>query len=201
MEHERREKHDLYVKGFSVVPENRKLPLDIHRYLMQFGMQTEKTVMMRGEGVRLQLCGEKYVFDSFDINFRKYSSTQWHIRYDESDMSHVVAVNDDETLQFLLEEKYVQPMALCDRTDEDTLQLGRVREFNRNFVSESTKAIVSAQERAEKALENKKELEPLQKLLLTDVNGQHKNNKNRLRQAVENESQEEINTKEIYNWF
>lgn len=201
MDYERREKHDLYVKGFSLIPEERKLPLDMHRYLMIFGMQTTKTIMMRGEGIRLQLGGKKYLFDSFDVNFRKYSSTQWHIRYDESDMSRVVAVNEDETLQFLLEEKFVQPMALCERTEEATLQLDRVRDFNRELVEQNTKSIVSAQDRVEKILESKKELATLQKLLLTDGNGQHKNNRNRIRQEIENANIYETQNLDIYSKY
>ena len=197
IERERADKRDLYAKGFSLIPEERRLLLDEHKYLMQFGCQTERTIMMRGEGIRLQLNGERYIYDCFDLNFRKYASTQWHIRYDASDMSHVIAVNDDESLQFLLEKKYVQPMALCERTDEDTLQLERVRDFNRQFIAKNTQAICDAQEKAERLIVNRKELEPLQKMLITDKNGQHKNNRNRLR-LQEAASDKEFVVEDLY---
>ncbi|MBO4777423.1 MAG: hypothetical protein J5588_02925 [Bacteroidales bacterium] len=197
IERERADKHDLYVKGFALIPEERRLLLNEHQYLMQFGVQTERTIMMRGEGIRLQLNGERHIYDCFDLNFRQYASTRWHIRYDDSDMSHVVAVNEDESLQFLLEEKYVQPMALCERTDEDTLQLERVRDFNRQFIAKNTQAICDAQEKTERMIESRKELEPLQKMLLTDKKGQHKNNRNRLR-LQEAASDKEFVVEDLY---
>ena len=48
-------------------------------------------------------------------------------------ISEILAVNEDGSLQYLLEEKHVQPMALADRADGDSEQLERVKEFNKKL--------------------------------------------------------------------
>lgn len=198
--HERESKRDLYVGGFSKIPAERVLPLSRQQYLMAFGSTTGNRNLMRGEGLTIAIEGRKHVYDCFDLNFRKYSSTRWEIRYDVEDLSTVVATNEDETLQFVMEEKYVQPMALVERTEEDTIQLQRIRNFNALQEAEFTKQICAAQETTLTLMEAKKELEKHQQFLLTDAQGQHKNNRNRFRKAIEGETVAEIvNNDSIYD--
>lgn len=198
--HERESKRELYVGGFSKIPAERVLPLSRQQYLMAFGSTTGNRNLMRGEGLTIAIEGRKHVYDCFDLNFRKYSSTRWEIRYDVEDLSTVVATNEDETLQFVMEEKYVQPMALVERTEEDTIQLQRIRNFNALQEAEFTKQICAAQETTLSLMEAKKELEKHQQFLLTDAQGQHKNNRNRFRKAIEGETVAEIvNNDSIYD--
>ena len=99
-----------------------------------------------------------------------------------------------------MEEKYVQPMALVERTEEDTIQLQRIRNFNALQEAEFTKQICAAQETTLTLMEAKKELEKHQQFLLTDAQGQHKNNRNRFRKAIEGETVAEIvNNDSIYD--
>ena len=109
-------------------------------------------------------------YDCFDTHFRKYGSTRWQLRYDPDDMHYAVAVNDDESLQFELEEKYIQPMALADRKDGDAAELKRVMDYNRRKEQEMMEELSPMTERARELLENT----TLSKLLITDSSGQHK---------------------------
>lgn len=200
IERERADKHDLYVGGFAQIPEERRLPMDMTQYLMRFGETTGNRNLMRGNGLSVAIAGEKHVYDSFDLNFRRYESTRWQIRYDVKDLSRVVATNEDETLQFLLEEKYVQPMALCERTEQDSVELARIREFNRTNEEHITNVLSRANDTTMAIMEARKELADKQKFVIPDSHGQHKNERNRLRKMVEGETVAEIiNTDSIYD--
>ena len=45
--------------------------------------------------------------------------------FDPADKTKVMAANGDGSLRFLLEEKYIQPMALRDRKEGDAEELAR----------------------------------------------------------------------------
>lgn len=83
-------------------------------------------------------------------------------------------------------------MALVERTDEDNIQLQRIRDFNALQEETITKQICAAQETTLSLMESKKELEKHQMFLLTDSQGQHKNNRNRFRKAIEGETISEV---------
>ena len=93
---------------------------------------------MRGSGVRPTLLGVKRAYDCFDIRFRERPRENWRLKYDPDDLSQILAVSEDGTRRFLLEEKYVQPMALADRKDGDYLQLEKVRRFNEDLETHIT---------------------------------------------------------------
>ena len=81
-----------------------------------------------------------------------------------------MAVNEDESLQFTLEEKYIQPMALADRKEGDARELQRVMDFNRRKEQELMDELTPMEDRARELLEQT----TLSKLLITDSRGQHK---------------------------
>ncbi len=202
MRRERAEKHDLYVGGFANIPAERRLPMSRQQYLMAFGSTTGNRNLMRGEGLTVTIGGRQHVYDCFDINFRRYASTRWQVRYDAADLTSVVATNEDQTLQFMLEEKHVQPMALVERTDVDTEQLQRIRQYNKQLEAHVANTLCEAQETTQSLLEAQKELSIHQKFLLTDSQGQHKNNRNRLRKAVEGDTvAETVNMDDIFNQY
>jgi hypothetical protein len=124
----------------------------------------------------------KHSYDCFDPNFRKHASVRWEVRFDPEDMRTALAVNEDETLQFMLESKYVQPMALIERGEGDYEQMRRVIDYNEAQAKEIMTAISGYEERAREMIEESPgtmaELETLQKLLITDSRGQHKNQRN-----------------------
>ena len=81
----------------------------------------------------------------------------------------------------MLEEKYVQPMALADRKPGDAEQLERVRRFNREHEAIIAEQVCAADETVRRLFGTKQltaEDEVLSKFLITDSKGQHKNRLN-----------------------
>lgn len=180
IEKERQTKCDEYLKAWATLKEADKLALTHDSYLYLFGERTGRKNLMQGDGLHVTIKGLKRHYDCFDLNFRRHASTQWNIIYDPCDSSKVLAVNDEGTLRFVLEEKYVQPMALKDRKEGDIEQFNRVNQFNQqaeeyvsNVVSIAESSVHGFLEEHEKQLSG-----TLGKLLLTDSLGQHKNNRN-----------------------
>lgn len=160
------------------------------QYLMAFGESTgERRYLLQGCGIRCTLPLapskgglRKVDYDCFDTHFRKYPSTRWQLRYDPEDLHYAVAVNEDESLQFTLEEKYIQPMALADRKEGDARELQRVMDFNRRKEQELMDELTPMEDRARELLEQT----TLSKLLITDSRGQHKLPKAKARLAAAN---------------
>jgi hypothetical protein len=165
---ERAEKREQYVASFSA---DGLQELTTQQYLMAFGHSTgDRRYLLQGSGIRCTIGTRKYDYDCFDTRFRNYASTQWQLRYDPDDLHYAVAVNEDESLQFVLEEKYVQPMALADRKDGDAAALKRVMDFNRRNEEELIDRMNQTRGKAWEVLEQT----TLSKLLITDSRGQHK---------------------------
>ncbi len=153
------------------------------QYLMAFGESTgERRYLLQGCGIRCTIGTRKMDYDCFDTHFRKYPSTRWQLRYDPEDLHYAVAVNEDESLQFTLEEKYIQPMALADRKEGDARELQRVMDFNHRKEQELMDELTPMEDRARELLEQT----TLSKLLITDSRGQHKLPKAKARLAAAN---------------
>ena len=165
---ERAEKHEQYVASFS---DEGLDELTTQQYLMAFGQSSgDRRYLLQGSGITATIGARKMYYDCFDTRFRNHASTQWQLRYDPEDPSYALAVNADESLQFVLEEKHIQPMALADRTDGDAAELKRVMDFNRRNEEELTEKMNSLRETAFGVLEQT----TLSKTMLTDSRGQHK---------------------------
>lgn len=180
IEKERQSKRDEYLRLWNGTGEADRLELSYENYLYHFGESTGRRNLLQGDGLSVTIKGVKQHFDCFDLNFRKYASTQWNILYDPADTSRILAMDDDERLRFILERKHVQPMALKDRKEGDSRELNRIERFNRDMVDSITGF------RAETAAtvcdfmdENKNRLDgTLARLMLTDSLGRHKDNRN-----------------------
>jgi len=184
LEAERAELHDEYVACFNDTPAERLTELSYEQYLMLFGATTGNRNLLQGSGLKITIGGVKHDYDCFDPDFRKYASAHWEVRYDPDDRTKVLAVNEDETLRFMLEEKYVQPMALADRKEGDAEQLRRVLDFNRRQENRIVDELGGYIETAAGLLENNTALSTLQKLMITDSRGQHKDRRNAARLAI-----------------
>lgn len=181
---ERGTKREAFVAGWANVAPERMLPLTTEQYLLTFGEQTGYKNALEGSGLNVRLLGARRTYDCFDINFRKYSHVRWSVRFDPDNMEEVLAVNDDGSLQFLLKEKYMQPMALADRREGDAEELERVFAYNR----ELEKYVIDTQTEATKIVDEYFTGHPeiansLQKHLLVDNRGQHKDRRNDRRLA------------------
>lgn len=178
---ERAKKIEKYMKFWEVTPPERRLPLSEEKYLLRFGKTTGYTNVLEGSGLRPRIEGKKYQYDSFDIKFRELSYMRWEVLYDASDLSHVLAVSEDGKRRFLLEEKYIQPMALAERKEGDAEQLAKIVEYNKalqlhnqvKFCQIAACAIPLLGGRSAQ-LENPDTHNVLSKVLITDSKGQHK---------------------------
>ncbi len=168
-----------FVEKFNL-KSTKKIEMPKDRYLLHFGETTGNKIMMRGAGLLPTIKGQKRAYDCFDMSFRKHSSTRWQVMYDPNDMSEVLAINEDGSLQYVLEEKYVQPMALIDRKEGDAEELEKVQRFNKQLEEHITEQRAISGNETRQLFENNPHLlqhETLKKLMIVDSEGQHKNNK------------------------
>lgn len=180
IEKERQDKRDEYLQAWATLNEADKLALTHDSYLYLFGEKTGRKNLMQGDGLNVTIRGIRRSYDCFDLNFRRHASTQWNIVFDPTDSSRVLAMNDDETLRFVLEEKYVQPMALKERKEGDSDELNRIHEFNKQMNEHIIDTVAIAEGSVRGFIEeHEKQLNgTLGRLLITDSTGQHKNNRN-----------------------
>lgn len=179
---ERRIKHDRYMELWEATPQERRLPMSDESWLLTFGRSTGYRNVLEGSGLRPTIGGKKMQYDCFDPAFRRHSSVRWEVRYDPDDLSHALAVSEDGSLRFMLEEKYVQPMALAERTDGDAAQLKRVMDFNRALEDDIEEQLDRMHRNNEALFAHNSQLDnTLGKHLLIDSRGQHKDQYNRRR--------------------
>lgn len=189
---ERNAKMEEYLKMWEATPAERRLPLSDESFLLRFGRTTGYTNVLEGSGLRPRIGGKKYQYDSFDVRFRELAHLRWEVRYDESDMSHVLAVSDDGRNRFVLEDKYKQPMALADRTEGDGKELAKVHEYNKallqrnqiQFSQIAAHATAILGGKVQEQLENPDSHNSLSKALITDSKGQHKSERARARRKL-----------------
>lgn len=186
MEAERAARRADYVAGFAALAEERRLPFATESYLLTFGRDTGRRHAIEGAGLRPTIGGVKRVYDSFDPTFRSHAHLRWEVRYDPSDLSQALAVSEDGALRFLLEEKHVQPMALADRRAGDAEALRRIEAFNRGLADDVIARYSRSHAASEQLLTGHPDLRnTLAATLLCNSLGQHKDERNALRRALE----------------
>ncbi len=210
IESERAAKREEYMAGFSRIPADRLLPMSTESYLLTFGQQTGFKNTLEGSGLNVRLLGERRTYDSFNLEFRKYAHLRWSIRYDPDNLHEVLAVSDEGDIRILLEEKYVQPMALADRRPGDAEELQRVKDFNDELKRTVIEYDRQATETARESLLRHPDLgNPYITGILTDSRGQNKDRKSQYRleytEATEESKFEEsagagdrISTRDLY---
>ncbi|HHU96858.1 MAG TPA: hypothetical protein GXX67_06290 [Petrimonas sp.] len=183
MSREREEKVERFMQLWEALDDGKKIELSRESYLRQFGETTGRTILLQHSGIHPTILGQRRSYDCFDVTFRDHGAVKWTIYYDPDDLGEVLAMNEDESLRYMLEEKYVQPMALADRKPGDAEQLQRVREFNRAHEElitgrRATSGNIVREHMRENGLI---EDETLRRLLITDSNGQHKDVRSKAR--------------------
>lgn len=129
-EAERAAKRDKYIERYQFLKDEERLIIDRSEFLMIFGQTTGYTYQLTGKGLMPTINGLTYTYDCFSAQFRRLTHLDWTVVYDSQDMSSVLAVADNGRQRFLLERKYIQPMALVDRIDGDSEQQQRIENFN-----------------------------------------------------------------------
>lgn len=184
IENDRAEKINSYKETWLQLPESDRQPLELMEYLRWFGEHTGYTNKLLGNGVTPKLLGETRYYDSFDLNFRKYGHSDWLVKYDPEDLRQVLVMNAKSkdgklveeigTLQFLLEEKYIQPMALYDRKEGDAEELQKIFAHNKSLEQHVIQKNIETDNVLQELYLKNPRLELLSKLMISDSNGQHK---------------------------
>ncbi len=186
IETERKKKQAVYINSYASLPLNDRLlmsELDYYNYLGETSPKGD-TNRLAGEGLILKRNNIKRVYDSFDIQFRENSHIDWVIKYDPNNMNKVLAISKDDTRKLMLQEKYVQPMALYDRKEGDSEELKKIGGFNKEMKTDIIEKSGDDYLITEKLFNENPQLQnTLTKLVLCDSNGQHKNNKSAARIA------------------
>lgn len=165
----------------------RRRTMDPEIYLLNFGRTTGFKNSIEGCGLRVTIDRQLRQYDTFDPSWRDHDDVRWTVHYDPADLTKVLVTNDDCSLRYVLEEKYVQPMALADRKPGDSEQLERVREFNRSLVADAEARRIEADTVTENLLVGAGIDPKLSQMIITDGRGQHKDRRNALRAAAESE--------------
>lgn len=184
IEAERSKKVDQFVARFADVPAAYRSEMNFETFLYAIGNTAKRTIKLRGEGITPVIGGIKKYYDCFDLNFRKHAHEDWTLKYDPNDLSKVLAVSSDGSQQFLLEEKYLQPMALADREEGDSAQRSRVDAYNKQVVDHITEQRQENHQTLQALLNDEKLEDTLAKHLLVDSAGQHKDNRNKRRKLA-----------------
>lgn len=197
IEADRAEKIDQYLANWESVSPEFKSVLNFEMYLRYLGETTGYTNRLQGQGLMPTLNGQTLCFDSYDKNFRKLAHLDWAVKYDPADLSKILVTNAKSTngklvevvgtYEFVLEQKYIQPMALAERTEGDALQLQAVKNFNNNILHYITAEVCQREEINEHTFNRYELNDTLAKHLLTDSRGQHKDHKsdNRLKERTQ----------------
>ncbi|MCM1234699.1 MAG: hypothetical protein NC489_31740 [Ruminococcus flavefaciens] len=180
---ERISKYEALMAGYGQLKPENRLPLSRETYLLNFGAETGFKNVLEGCGLRPTIMGVKRDYDCFDLTFRDHAAERWVVKYDPDDLSTILAINEAGTRRYVLEEKYVQPMALADRQPGDAEQLERVRAYNKQLEAQTAERMALAYHATEQLIAGTPALRGSieDRLLITDSRGQHKDNRSRKR--------------------
>jgi hypothetical protein len=193
MQMERDEKINDYLKRWDMLAEEDRLPLHNSEYLLLFGKSHTHTNRLQGQGLTPTIEGQSLCFDTFDFKFRELAYKDWMVKYDPDNLDEILVLdaktdanrNVVEVIgshQFLLQQKYIQPMAIYDQKPGDQKKLAEVSRFNKELVQKVIAASDENQLLVNSIFEEYEELnDTLVKHVLTDSNGQHKDQKTKQR--------------------
>ena len=176
-------KYEEFMAGYGKLKPENRLPLSRETYLLNFGAETGFKNVLEGCGLRPTILGVKRDYDCFDLTFRDHAAERWTVLYDPDDLRQVLAVNEAGTRRYMLEEKYVQPMALADRQEGDAQQLERVRTYNKQLETHTAERMALAFHTTQQIIEGTPALRGSieDRLLITDSRGQHKDRRSQKR--------------------
>lgn len=198
---ERAKKIDAYRKAWEGTPEDRRLPFSDEEYLMLMGDTTGRTNHLQSGDLLIELQGEKLFFETLDTELRNHLNEDWVVRYDPEDLSQVLISNatstkahrvkeEKNTLRFMLQRSMKVPMALVDQKPEHFEYRAKVGELNETLKQN----VLDRQAKADSIIDRLRTHEHipeiisntlLDKLLITDSRGQHKDARTEMRRQVQ----------------
>ena len=185
IETDRAAKRNELMDKLALLPDKCRLPMSREEYLLAYGATTDRTIRLESCGMRPRLLGERHTYDSFDPTLREHFNADWQVYYDPDDLTNILVTTEEDTLRYLLEEKYIQPMSIAEQSAEDRRELERVFAYNDRQKEEVAKRIESSHKVLHRALEdNEIGKNILNRLMLLDSNGQHKDERSYIDDAL-----------------
>ncbi|WP_373701656.1 hypothetical protein [Porphyromonas loveana] len=199
---ERAKKRAEYVSMFD--GDVTRLEISKAVYLEHWGDTTGRYHGQETYGLCPTILGSIRRYESFDLEFKKLAHLKWQVYYDPFDLREVLAVSEDGQHKFSLSEKHLPAMAVRDLSAQDRDYLGRVFDFQSeterwvaSTLGEMTplaqKAVAenkiasrllehepvpfARKKKDEASLEEYPEFVKEKDALMTDSEGQHKNNR------------------------
>ena len=195
-----------FMAAWERTEESRKLPFSDEEYLLLMGETTGRTNHINGDGLRLEMQGERINYDTFDISLREHYNEDWIVRYDPEDMSRILISNavrkgmkdagkEIGTLRYMMQKCMKAPMALADQKPEHFEYRNRVKDFNEELQQHIDDKVASVdghiknlQQRIPELINNTL----LDRYLITDSRGQHKDARSKMRDEVLDADYEDI---------
>ncbi|MCM0236708.1 hypothetical protein J8L13_04690 [Bacteroides fragilis] len=195
-----------FMAAWERTEESRKLPFSDEEYLLLMGETTGRTNHINGDGLRLEMQGERINYDTFDISLREHYNEDWIVRYDPEDMSRILISNavrkglkdagkEIGTLRYMMQRCMKSPMALADQKPEHFEYRNRVESFNEELqqriddkVSSVDGHIKNLRQRIPELINNTL----LDRYLITDSRGQHKDARSEMRDEAMDADYEEV---------
>jgi hypothetical protein len=197
----RADKIDEYRALFEKMPKEMQIPMTDENYLMIFGQNNGQKQLLQHSGLTLTIDGQKYDYDCFDVNFRRHSYTRWEVRYDTADLSKALAVNEDESLRFVLDKKHENSENFTEQTDEDVASKKRVNDYNeqlkQHIINTHEKYTGFAEGKTPALIDSFHADGTLEKLMIIDSRGQHKEQKY-LERSLLNPPQEDFKASQVF---
>ena len=199
MRQEREKKLAAYMEAWERTPDERRMPFCDEEYLMLMGETTGRTNRLTGQGLMIEMQGERISYETFDMTLREHFNEDWVVRYDPYDLSQILIINAIATkghrvkeekgnLAYMLQRSMKIPMALADQKPEHFEYRKRVNDFNAEF----ERRYVERQNEVDEILTTVREELPLMRsnrlldrALITDSRGQHKDRRYDARDVVE----------------
>lgn len=195
-----------FMAAWEQTEEARKLPFCDEEYLLLMGETTGRTNHINGGGLRLEMQGERIDYDTFDISLREHYNEDWIVRYDPEDMSRILISNavrkglkdagkEIGTLRYMMQKCMKAPMALADQKPEHFEYRNRVKGFNEELQQHIDDKVASVdghiknlQQRIPELINNTL----LDRYLITDSRGQHKDARSKMRDEVTDADYEDV---------
>lgn len=195
-----------FMAAWEQTEEARKLPFCDEEYLLLMGETTGRTNHINGDGLRLEMQGERINYDTFDISLREHYNEDWIVRYDPEDMNRILISNavrkgmkdagkEIGTLRYMMQKCMKAPMALADQKPEHFEYRNRVKGFNEELQQHIDDKVASVdghiknlQQRIPELINNTL----LDRYLITDSRGQHKDARSKMRDEVLDADYEDI---------
>ena len=147
---------------------------------------------MTNVGIQKQINGIKYTFNSLDLAFRRMTHTKWTIMYDTNNLSNVMAINEDGSVRFMLEQPIRPAQALTDITPAQIAYRNKVSASNKAMEKHITDAITGIDERTEAII-----AQTSLKTML-NIDGQQKKTLQKAKNVIEIKAQEKLSKEQPY---